>query len=75
MWVPYGAGDGEARITLTYPDLEDWNIHPCTVVVPVEAGRWWAHLLAYGPWVSAGLLAAAGVYMVARRRAARRRRR
>ena len=75
MWVPYKAGSGEARVTLTYPGLEGWNIHPATVGVPVEAGRWWAHLLAYGPWVSAGLLAVAGVYVVVRRRAARRGRR
>ena len=39
MWVPFGAGAGDARFTLSYPGLETPAV-PATVELPIEQAGW-----------------------------------
>lgn len=68
MRVPYGAGPGPARVTLSYPGLEGWDIRPATMEVPFEEVRWRGRLLHYGPRALGAALAVGVVWWVLRRR-------
>jgi hypothetical protein len=48
--VRYKVGSGKAQITLCYPGLENWNILPTTLEVPVEEGQLWGWGWHFGPW-------------------------
>ena len=69
MRVPYGAGSGKARITLSYPGLEDWNILPATFEVHVEEARLWAWLWHYGPCGLGAIFVVGIVWFVIQRKA------
>lgn len=56
MRVPYTAGSGKARITLSYPGLEGWDVVPMTLELPVEEARRWKWIWNYGPWILGGIL-------------------
>ena len=72
MRAPYGAGSGKARITLSYPGLEDCNVLPTTLEVHVEEARLQGWLWHYGPWVLGTMLVAGIVWLVIRKKTRRR---
>jgi hypothetical protein len=57
-----------ARIALSYPGLEDWNVVPTTLEVPVEAPHWWGWLWHYGPWGLGAVFAVGMAWSVIRRK-------
>lgn len=57
-----------AQVTLSYPGLEEWNIVPATVAVPVKEGRWWVWFVEYGPWLLGAILCAGIAWVVVRNR-------
>ena len=69
MRAPYGAGSGKARVTLSYPGLEDWNVLPTTLEVPVEEGRLRGWVWHYGPWGLGALFGVGTAWFVIRRKA------
>jgi hypothetical protein len=77
--VPYGAGAGRARITLSFPDWES-EVMPVTEVVPVtldvavDEATWRGWFEEYGGWVLGGGALFGCVGLVWWRRALRRRR-
>jgi hypothetical protein len=68
VWAPARAGPGQARISLTYPGLEDWNVLPTTLEAPVEGPGLSSWLWLYGPWCLGAALVAAAVWLVVRYR-------
>jgi hypothetical protein len=69
--APYGAGSGMARITLSYPGLEEWNVLPTTLEVPVEGQPWRGWLWHYGPWGLGAVFVLGMAWFVIRRKARR----
>ena len=54
---------------LSYPGLEDWNIIPATLEVPVEEGRLWGWGWHYGPWGLGAVFGVGMAWFVIRRKA------
>jgi hypothetical protein len=69
VWVPYGAGPGKARSTLSDPGLEEWDVLPTTLEVPVEGPRWWGWLWHYGPCGLGAVFVVGRAWLVIRRKA------
>src|SRR5262249_2637889 len=64
--VPFGAGSGSARLTLSYPGL-DSEVLPVTVEVPVREAGWRGWFMAYGPWGLGAVLGAGVVWFAVRK--------
>jgi hypothetical protein len=54
---------------LSYPGLQDWDVVPTTLEVPVDGARLQGWLWHYGPWGLGALFLVGIVWFVIRRKA------
>ena len=55
MRVPFQAGSGQARLTLSYPDWPEGNVAPAIFETPILDRSWPSTLAAYAWWLGLGI--------------------